>query len=119
MPKHTHADLMLLYAQDAAKTDKPWELWECSIYTSEGGPVWSKLGEHPRWERNVMYRRIPEKTDLKKYGVEKGDVWGTTSGISITVYSVGLVKVTSLRGKSYHGNELTTLTFRRGVVDKL
>ena len=28
MTAHKHADLMLQYAQDAAKTEEPWERWE-------------------------------------------------------------------------------------------
>lgn len=32
---HTHAHNMLLYAQDAAETDRPWERWEMRCWYHE------------------------------------------------------------------------------------
>lgn len=39
MPAHIHAELMALYAQDAAETDSPWELWEVRQRHREGSVV--------------------------------------------------------------------------------
>ena len=43
MTAHKHAALMLQYAEDAAKTDKPWELWERRL---DNG-VWVDCKCHP------------------------------------------------------------------------
>lgn len=54
---HVHAASMLLYAQDAAETAKPWLRWEFNE------PVmiapWVEADEHPRWEFGMVYRRKP------------------------------------------------------------
>ncbi len=52
--KHVHADLMLLYAQDAQETDKPWERYEYQII--EGGK-WFKPGSGISWCPTLRYRR--------------------------------------------------------------
>lgn len=118
MPKHTHADLMLLYAQDAAKTNTPWRLWEYNNPCD--GDNFFGLVNHPNWSEGFHYRRIPEKTDLEKYGVEKGDVW-SYRGIPTTIKdaNVGSDSVRCIHRVLYTKSGLTTLLFRRGVVDKL
>lgn len=119
MPKHKHSDLMLLYAQDAAKTDKPWKLWEWCL--TKGNSFWIPLEDHPTWASTVMYRRrIPEKTDLEKYGIEKGDVWHNDLGFPIMVGEVvGSWSFRDIDKHKYRKGAFTTLVFRRGVVDKL
>ncbi|AWK42639.1 hypothetical protein [Photorhabdus laumondii] len=57
--KHVHAELMLQYAQDALRTDKPWELWEAYWPYSTGGK-WIGFTNNPGWYENVKYRRKPE-----------------------------------------------------------
>ncbi|MCC8384621.1 hypothetical protein GPY51_10880 [Photorhabdus laumondii subsp. laumondii] len=52
-----HAELMMQYAQDALRTDEPWELWECEYEKGEG---FSTLMYHPSWFEGVIYRRKPE-----------------------------------------------------------
>ena len=52
---HPHAESMLLYAQDAMETDKPWERWECS----DDLVTWSPLTTHPSWVDWLKYRRKP------------------------------------------------------------
>lgn len=56
MPAHKHAELMALYAQDAAETGKPWERWEC--LTSSG---WERFGGDFFFSPDVEYRRKPQK----------------------------------------------------------
>ena len=56
MTAHKHAALMLQYAEDATKTDTPWERWEFEV---ESG-VWCNLSEHPAWLKNKNYRRKPQ-----------------------------------------------------------
>lgn len=52
---HPHAESMLLYAQDAMETDKPWERWECS----NGSDEWMTLMVNPLWFLDYNYRRKP------------------------------------------------------------
>ncbi len=51
---HPHAASMLLYAQDAAETDKPWKRWEI-----KGDTGFHKCLKHPEWYENFEYRRKP------------------------------------------------------------
>lgn len=48
-----HAASMLLYAQDAAETDRAWEGWEYNFKNQE----WIALNCHPAWDHNAQYRR--------------------------------------------------------------
>ena len=49
---HCHAYLMLQYAEDAATTDKPWNLWEVCFDSK-----WVPLKTHPEWAQVAQYRR--------------------------------------------------------------
>ena len=51
---HLHAESMMLYAEDAAKTAKPWELWE---FISFGMEDWQTLDSNPNWGFATDYRR--------------------------------------------------------------
>ena len=53
---HQHAASMLLYAQDAAETDKPWERWEYNL----GDTGFKGCFKHPEWNANFKYRRKPK-----------------------------------------------------------
>ena len=53
---HPHAASMLLYAQDAAETDKPWERWE--FKGSDNG--FNGCLKHPEWREDFEYRRKPK-----------------------------------------------------------
>ena len=54
MPKHVHAELMKLYAEDAMETKRPWERWQ--FYTSLGP---EDCRSHPKWVSTLKYRRKP------------------------------------------------------------
>jgi hypothetical protein len=56
MTAHKHAAAMLLYAQDAAETDTPWERWE---RRQEGLEDFHPLRSNPHFDENVEYRRKP------------------------------------------------------------
>jgi hypothetical protein len=64
---HKHADKMRMYAEDAAKHEKPWELWEYSFFNGLG---WQSMGKHPVWACNTNYRRKPETVTLVVNGRE-------------------------------------------------
>lgn len=53
--KHKHAELMMMYAQDAMETDKPWERWE---YKECGDDNWYgfEIG-NITWQSGLEYRR--------------------------------------------------------------
>lgn len=58
MAAHPHAELMALYAKDAAETDKPWERWE---WFDPFLNQWSSLNSFPSWMPTLKYRRKPER----------------------------------------------------------
>ena len=66
MTAHKHAENMRLYAQDAAKTDRPWERWEYSdtaTLNQHGEKIrddWYDCRDNPDWCPNVQYRRKPQ-----------------------------------------------------------
>lgn len=53
---HVHAASMLLYAQDAAETDKPWLRWQ---HQNVAETEWFQVDRHPGWRSDVVYRRKP------------------------------------------------------------
>ena len=52
--KHKHAELMLMYAQDAMETNTPWEMWESFNTLSQS---WMNLECNPSWHQFSQYRR--------------------------------------------------------------
>lgn len=64
--KHTHADNMLAYAQDAQETETPWKSWEYSNKHSKG---WCLCDGHPAWSDNTEYRRKPRTIRIGNYDV--------------------------------------------------
>ena len=61
---HPHAAAMLLYAEDAADTDAPWERWEFKC--SDNG--FNTCLKHPEWNDHFEYRRKPQTITVN--GVE-------------------------------------------------
>lgn len=54
---HPHATLIAQYAEDAAYTDEPWQLWE---YRPADSPRWATMVTHPGWNTAYLYRRRSE-----------------------------------------------------------
>jgi hypothetical protein len=82
---HKHANAMMEYAKDAAKTENPWERWQFRYHNDT---EWQNLYGHPPWVGGCEYRRKPsqEQIDaeafnnwwLEKWGFEKqfpSDAW--------------------------------------------
>ena len=65
---HPHAELMAQYAEDAAKTDKPWELYQIKTVQN----IWKDIGTQFIFDSDCTYRRKP-KTKLIN-GVEIPDI---------------------------------------------
>lgn len=63
---HPHAELMKLYAEDAALTDKPWELWE---FRGSVSGSWHALDCNPAWSPRHSYRRKPSTRVINGFEV--------------------------------------------------
>lgn len=64
--KHKHAENMMLYAQDALTTDRPWERWELRL---NGDVTWVILRKHPEWDSWHEYRRKPRTININGHEV--------------------------------------------------
>ena len=62
--KHKHAELMMMYAQDAMETDTPWERWEYAPEVCQG--KWFPITWHPGWAQSNEYRRRENIETLSK-----------------------------------------------------
>lgn len=58
MAAHPHAELMALYAKDAAETDKPWERWQIWSLSRH---IWNNCTCEVQWSPRCIYRRKPER----------------------------------------------------------
>ena len=109
--KHKHAELIKAWADGA--------VIECEV--SAGWYTCSS----PTWSEDYEYRIKPELSDLEKYGIEVGDVWGPPKcypQIRDYISTVGGVRdgrMTSLYGSPLILGSESVLLFRRGVVNKL
>ncbi len=105
---HPHAASMLLYAQDAAETDKPWERWELRWLESRR-PEWYTLNSSPGWALTHEYRRKPKTIRIGNVDVPepyKGPLkpgqryWITNillSGIYPVIYSNNFPQVVEMQ----------------------
>jgi hypothetical protein len=63
---HKHAESIALFAEDAARHEKPWELWEFkSVYDEQ----WLPLKTMPTWSCSVEYRRIKKTIRIGRFEV--------------------------------------------------
>jgi hypothetical protein len=72
---HKHAELMALYAEDAAETDKPWERWEYNNPEDKHG--WLPCFGDLRFFVEFEFRRKapkPERVKVNFYINPTGDV---------------------------------------------
>jgi hypothetical protein len=61
-PVCPHAELMLEYAKDAMKYEKPWEMWEYKLPSS----TWETfISAHPAWSKRAEYRRKPQTVAIE------------------------------------------------------
>ena len=63
MNAYIHAENMKIYAEDATKSETPWELWECQ---KPDRTDWISLETHPGWAPLVKYRRRLNEVELIK-----------------------------------------------------
>ncbi len=69
--KHVHAELMALYAEDAMKTNKPWQLWEFKqiVDVDQTWSDWTECKCSPEWCEYRKYRRKPKFININGYNV--------------------------------------------------
>ena len=85
MIAHKHAALMLQYAQDAAETVTPWEMWEYKLH----GEPWFGCENHPTWSENIRYRRKPQLIKVGKWEFPKPISKAPLSGITYYLIKTG------------------------------
>ena len=68
MMRHRHADAMALFAEDAKRTNTPWQYWEIS---SDDGETWCTCYFPPCWNESYLYRRILQTIDINGIAVSK------------------------------------------------
>lgn len=72
MAGHIHAELMAQYAEDAQKTEKPWELWE---YRFRGAKAWKEAIPCISWNARYEYRRKPDPITMpQQFGQQWPDM---------------------------------------------
>ncbi len=110
---HPHAASMLLYAQDAAETDKPWERWE---YLSTVQARWKSLQEtNPRWDLETQYRRIPRTIRIGEFDVPEPLRTAPEPGQHFYVTTI-LHPKQRAEGLSWRGNDTQQHWLRTGVL---
>lgn len=62
---HVHAKLMKQYAEDAAKSETPWENWQV---LAPGFDKWYNLNTNPEWFQTNQYRRKPKQKFIEFNG---------------------------------------------------
>lgn len=85
MTAHKHANLMMQYAQDAAESVTPWEMWEYKLH----GDPWFECENHPTWSENIMYRRKHQLIKVGKWEFPKPISKAPLTGIKYYLIKTG------------------------------
>lgn len=85
MTAHKHAAVMLQYAQDAAESVTPWEMWEYKLH----GEPWFPCENNPTWSENIRYRRKPQLIKVGKWEFPKPISKAPLSGITYYLIKTG------------------------------
>ena len=69
--KHVHAELMAQYAEDAMRTNKPWQLLEFKqiVDVDQTWSDWTECKCSPEWCEYRKYRRKPKFININGYNV--------------------------------------------------
>ena len=68
MTKHIHSHLMMMYAEDAMETDKPWERWEYKINSYQ---EWQNPYMSLEWDLNTQYRRKQKTININGFDIHE------------------------------------------------
>ena len=107
---HPHAASMLLYAQDAAETDKPWERWEFKV----GVNGFRGCLKHPEWREDFEYRRKPKTITLN--GIEVPEPIREAPKIGETFFLVDLASHTLATDYSWTNHRYANEWLNKGLV---
>jgi len=107
--KHIHADLMMQYAEDAMNNDKPWLLWESK---DEHDECWKTRFDHPRWIKEVQYRRKQKTININ--GFEVPEPLRKRPGIGAMIYYARLGE--QLGPIQWTGSSMDCERFSHGLV---
>lgn len=110
MTAHKHANLMMQYAQDAAETDTPWEMWEYKLH----GEPWFECQDNPAWSENIRYRRKPEVIKVGKHEFPKPMDKIPEYGTSFWIVEVGSKELTA-NSYCWEGCQFDLKYFRNGL----
>lgn len=85
---HVHAELMKQYAEDATKSESPWENWQV---LAPGFDKWYNLKHDPEWFKTCQYRRKPKQKFIefngKKFEIFAEKPRKGTEYFSVNMYS--------------------------------
>ena len=107
---HPHAASMLLYAQDAAETDKPWERWE--FKGSDNG--FNGCLKHPEWQEQFEYRRKPKTITVN--GIEVPEPIREEPKVGEKYFLVSLTAFTLVTSNPWVNDKYDQQWLNRGLV---
>lgn len=107
---HPHAALMLLYAQDAAETDEPWERWEFKC--SANG--FNTCLKHPEWNDHFEYRRKPQTITVN--GIEVPEPIREEPKVGEKYFLVSLATFTLVIPNSWANDAYEIQWFNKGLL---
>ena len=109
---HPHAASMLLYAQDAAETDKPWERWLCMC---KKDAIWRDgFEEHPIWHEDFEYRRKPKTITVN--GIEVPEPIREEPKVGELYFVVNLSAFTLVTSNTWANDVYDIEWFKRGLL---
>lgn len=108
---HLHAESMLLYAQDAMETDRPWERWECS---DNCGGEWGSLSNHPIWGHWINYRRKPRTILIN--GIEVPEPVKQDLEPGRLFFLVNILDHEKIYSTSWNSNPIYDMWLKRGLI---
>lgn len=80
-----HSDLMLEYAMDAKKNNRPWSMWQ---YRESKESMWKWCSFHPEWKNDYEYRKnLKIITSIEMYR-PTGDIIQTGNSVTVSFPSV-------------------------------
>lgn len=110
---HKHAASMVLYAQDAMETPRPWERWELFL---PNGCGWVNCTSNPSWYEHIEYRRKPKMLSVT---LANGEVvsWPEpyTGALLLgnSYYTIGLAEV---RQHNWNNSDIQQLIKEQGLL---
>ena len=103
---------MLLYAQDAAETDKPWERWMCM---HKKDAIWrDEFKEHPIWHEDFEYRRKPKTITVN--GIEVPEPIREEPKVGEKFFLVNLASPTLVNDYSWTQHRYDKVWLNKGLL---